>query len=146
MKRIILIFIIALTSCSKTDQNNFIEKEKDRLNHIILRQVNFFDKLNKDTLVVRLKPFSFCGNDPIKYVDCSPMFVDIKTKASEYGYKTVLLDTMDLFNPKYKSYSNVPHYDLFISLDSNVASITQLYTYIEKAKIIQTKTDTTIEI
>lgn len=152
MKIIYCIFIVVtLLSCSKTNEHNFMERENDRLNAFILKDVKLFDSLKKDTLIIGFKSFNFCGfENTIKDIDCAPMFKDIKTKALSYGFKTILLDNYNPFNPglKVSDYSSyLPHYHLHASLNNdNTAYVLESYFYFKGQKITNIIKDTTIQL
>lgn len=145
MKKTLLILTITLLSCSKTNEHNFIDNEKDLLSTIILRDISFFNEAKKDTLWIKLNPTSFCGNDLQKHPDCHSLFPEIKTQALKYGFKKVLEDTFDLFTQNYKTLVENPHFDLLITATANSANIHQSYTYLNDSKLVQCFKDTVIE-
>jgi len=107
----------------------------DSLRKVVLNDINSFAKVPKDTLVVNFQCLDFCGNSPIERVDVSPLFDDIKKRAIEFGFKSVIKDTtQDLLDFGLRSYGNLPYYNLDIDAYENKVHVSQWYIYKPKGK------------
>jgi len=150
MKTLLLIFLIAITSGCQTsisDEKADTLTDTTKVNQhpvnatITLDDIlkvnssfidlSAFDKPGKDTLFIE---YITDGDSSANYIDPSPLFNEIKTKALSCGFKTVLN-----YVPQY-IHSNKPgviptvldnasHYFLEITTNSTNAKVIQTYRY-----------------
>lgn len=150
MKGQFLILILAITSSCQApisdeqgntpfdtaDVNQRPENSKITLKDILKVKEDFidlsaFDQPSKDTLFIE---YITDGDTTVNYIDPSPLFDAIKTKALSIGFKTVLkYESQYIYTNKPGPMRLVPdnaaHYFIQITAGSNKSTVIQTYRY-----------------